>query len=116
MKMNPNSPKKDSPIATLAALNRGLRNSRTSSIGSGRRTCHQAKAARIASDPVIPPTVANDAQPCCGASMIDQVSRLIPAADSSAPRGSKRPARGSRDSGSSARPSMSAIRATGTDT
>jgi hypothetical protein len=116
MKMNPNSPKNASAIAALAALNRGLRNSRTSSIGSGRRACHQANALRITSEPKIPPTVAADPQPCCGASMIDQVSSAIPAADRTAPSGSKRPASGSRDSGSRSRPATSASTTTGTET
>ena len=46
--------------------------------------------------------------------MIDQVSSAIPAADSSAPSGSNRPAFGSRDSGSSSRPATSAMTTTGT--
>jgi hypothetical protein len=116
MKMKPNSPKNASAIEMLAALNRGLRNSRTSSIGSGRRTCHQANTARMASAPPIPATVVADTQPCCGASMIDQVSSPIPATDRSAPSGSNRPASGSRDSGSSSRPAISATTATGTPT
>ena len=116
MKMNPNRPKNASAIAPLAAANRGLRNSRTSSIGSGRRACHQAKTASTTSAPPIPPTVAADPQPCDGASMIDQVSSAIPTIDSSAPNGSNRPACGSLDSGSSSRPPMSATTATGTDT
>ena len=104
MKMKPNSPKNASAIAPLAALNRGLRNSRTSSIGSGRRACHPANSARMTSAPKIPPSVVADSHPCPGASMIDQVSSVIPATDSTAPSGSNRPAFGSRDSGSSSRP------------
>jgi hypothetical protein len=96
--MKPNSPKKASAIEALAAVKRGLRNRRTSSIGSGRRAWCPANTARMASDPVMPPRVAADPQPCRGASMIDQVSTAIPTADRRAPSGSNRPAFGSRDS------------------
>ena len=116
MKMKPNRPKNASAIAPLAAEKRGLRNSRTSSIGSGRRDCHQAKTLKITSDPKMPPTVTAEPQPCCGASMIDQVSSEIPAMDRSAPSGSNRPALGSRDSGSRYRPHATARTTTGTET
>ena len=62
----------------------------------------------------MPPMVAAEAQPCRGASMMDQVSRAMPATERSAPSGSKRPALGSLDSGSSSRPATSAMMTTGT--
>ncbi len=70
----------------------------------------------MASEPRMPPSVMAEPQPCCGPSMIDQVSRVMPATDSSAPSGSNRPASWSRDSGSSRRPAMTATTRTGTDT
>src|SRR5579864_4870407 len=107
--MNPNSPKKASAIAPLAAENLALVNSRTSSIGSGRRAWQRANQARIAADPANPPSVADDAQPCVGASITVQTSSPTPATDNSAPTGSNRPASSSRDSGSSQAPATRAM-------
>ncbi len=112
--MNPNRPKNASAMAPLAAVNRGLRNSRTSSMGSGRRSWDTANRARISRDPANPAMVVTEPQPCLGASMTVQTSRPTPAMDSAAPSGSKRPAFGSRDSGSSRQPAASAMITIGT--
>jgi len=78
-KMKPKSPKKARAIAPLAAEKRALANNRTSSIGSRRRTCQDAKQTRITAVPAKPPNVAGDAQPCLGASITVQMSSPAPA-------------------------------------
>ncbi len=93
-KMKPNSPKKASAIAPLAALKRGLRNSRTSSSGSGRRSSQVTKPTSATTAAAYPPRVRADAQPLPGASIVVHTSRPIPTMEPTAPSGSNRPGPG----------------------
>ena len=102
-KIAPNIAKNDSVIAPLAAENRRLRNSRTSSIGSGVWRSQATKPATSAAAAAKAPTMRGSVQPHSGASMMPHTSALRPAVESTKPGTSSRGAAGSRDSGTSGR-------------
>jgi hypothetical protein len=61
--MNPNKVKNDTVTAPLAALNRMLRNSRTSSIGCAARRSHTMNAASRIAETANPATLRADVHP-----------------------------------------------------
>jgi hypothetical protein len=69
-KMNPDSAKNEIATDTLAAVNRGLRNSPRSSIGVRARRSHAANPAASAAVTARLPSVRRLPQPWLGASMI----------------------------------------------
>ncbi len=115
-KMNPNSAKKPSVTARLAAVNRMFRNRCTSSNGSGVRSSRHTNSARIASAPAMPPIVAAEVQPFPGASMSDQTRSVTPAIDSATPGRSSLGASGSRERGTRSMAPTIPASATGTFT
>ena len=101
--MNPNRPKKATATEKLAAENRALRKTVTSSIGSRRRRSHQMKVANSAAKARKPAMVSMEVHPLCGASITVNTSSAIAATELTRPIGSRRPAPGSFDDGSSRR-------------
>ena len=112
-KMNPNRAKNAVVTDRLAAVNRAFLNRRTSSIGWARRRSTNANTMRIAMPPINPARIHGEVQPHVGASMIAQMTKPTPAAESTSPRKSMGPMFGSRDSGSKNAPSTIAMMATG---
>ena len=68
--MNPDSAKNEIATDALAAVNRGLRNRLTSSIGASARRSQAANAAASTAVSAKPPSVRALPQPWLGASMI----------------------------------------------
>jgi hypothetical protein len=98
-KMNPNSVKNAMVTEMLAAVNRRLANSRTSSMGYWVRRSHATKPPNRITLPRNPAKDAVAPQPRSGASMIVYTSRLMNAADSTSPATSRGCAFGSFDDG-----------------
>ena len=94
--MNPNRPKNAIVIERLPALNRGRRNTSTSSIGWSMRRSQTMNAPRSAMPVPNPAMLAVEVQPWCGPSMIAQTSAVTPTIDSTMPSGSNRSTCGSR--------------------
>ena len=112
-KMKPNKVKNDTVTAPLAALNRMLRNSRTSSIGLGARRSQPMNVASRAAATTNPATLRPLPQPWEGASMIVKISRAIAAVDSARPGKSRAAASGFFDVGTLTATSAAAAAATG---
>jgi hypothetical protein len=112
--MKPNRAKNATATDALAALKRALRNTPTSSIGSSRCSSQAMKLASRTNARRKPPSVTGAVQPWRGASITVYTRVDTPAMDTMRPTGSKRPARVSREVGSSTRPAISATATTGT--
>jgi len=97
--MNPDSAKNEIATEPLAAVNRGFRNSVTSSIGSSARRSQATNAASTTAVTAKPARVLALPQPWFGASMIVYTSRPIAAVESANPPLSARGASGSREVG-----------------
>ncbi len=101
-------------MAPLAALKRGLRKNRMSSIGWSVWSSQATNAPSNASPTANPARIAGAVQPCDGASITAHRKVASPAIDSSAPIGSSGGADGSRESGTSIQPPIRAMMTTGT--
>ena len=67
--MKPKSPKNATATAKLAAENRGLANTVTSSIGSRRRRSQTTNVVKMTANTAKLPRVTGSVQPRCGASI-----------------------------------------------
>ena len=94
--------KKASVTDRLAAVKRGLRNRRTSSIGSATRRSHQTKVTSVTAETANAVRTKGLAHPFSGISMIAHTSETRPITDSTAPAGSSATLPGARDSGTMA--------------
>src|ERR1700730_12442693 len=110
----PNSPKKTTVTDKLAAVKRGLRKKRRSSMGWLLRISTAAKAASTATPTAMALTVDTEDQPYTGAWMMPYSSDARPTTDNPAPSGSSGGAWGSRESGTAMAPPVSAKTTTGT--
>src|SRR5215211_1640518 len=111
---NPKRAKNSAITVALAALKRGLRKSPTSSSGSAGRRCRSTNALRRTTAPPPAASTAGEVHPSDGASMTAHASAIRPAADSAAPRRSRRRPTGSRDSGTRRGPRTTASTHSGT--
>ena len=102
------SAKNTNVIAPLAPEKRGLRNRRTSSIGSRVRSSQARKAPRTTAATPNAARMVPSVQPREGASMIAHTSVVRPAIERANPGTSSRGAEGSFDSGMRKRPAISA--------
>src|SRR5829696_7705844 len=98
----------------LAAEKRRSRKNRSGSIGLSTRSSHATNAPSTAADAANDPSTIVDVQPCPGASMIAHTRVVRPITDRTAPMGSRRDTRGSRDSGTSHSPAATALTTNGT--
>ena len=97
--MNPNRAKKANVTATLPAVNRGLANTVTSSMGWSVRRSQATKPTSSTPASVKATRLVSDNQPWVGPSITVHTSTVMPAIDTSVPIGSKRPIVVSRDVG-----------------
>src|SRR5947199_208716 len=97
--MKPNSEKKATVTAPLAAVKRGFANSLTSSIGSLARRSHATNAASRSATTAKPARLRALLQPWLGASMMVKIKRPIAAVESPKPGTSVRGALGSQAAG-----------------
>src|SRR5215472_1558098 len=111
--MNPKKVKNDTVTAPLAALNRMLRNSRTSSIGCAVRRSHVMNAASRTAETAKPATLRAAVHPYVGASMMVNTSSAMVADDSTRPGMSTGAASGSFDAGTASATAAAATAATG---
>ena len=112
----PISAKNTSVTVRLAAVNRGLRKKRTSSIGCSTRRSQATKAVSASTATANAPRIGALVQPSLGASMMPQTSATSPTIESPAPVQSIGSACGLRELGTRKRPAMSAPITIGTFT
>src|SRR3954447_935022 len=114
--IEPKSEKNTSVIVLLAAVNRGFLNRLISSIGESVWRSHNTKAVNMTTAMTKAITTIVDDQPFDGPSMMPNSNVARPAIEKTAPSGSRRDCRGSRDLGMMNAPRISAVAATGTFT
>ncbi len=116
MKMNPNRAKNANVTATLPAVKRRLRKTRTSSIGCDERSSQRTNPVSSAPAAANALRLSADVHPLMGASMTAHTNSVTPAIDSSRPTGSNRLVCGSREVGTTSATATIATSTTGTFT